>query len=571
MASCGSGGCRGSHWALACTAAPAGPDAPPPAAVPDPSCGSRRGQPRASSTTRSEAAWSTRFPGPNRSGAHRRRRSVLPPSRPRRPRGATVAVPPPFPPWRSLPVPSPPRPSFRGNGASGWTAPSERSDGAALVALASAPGAAFECGQPGACLGGGRRAVGRRPAGARGHPPRAARHGLRRGDAPVDPRARPQRGAEGRLPALGGPRGRHAQAIPAASSATTASSTTGSSPTAAPTRVPPSSAPRGSRGTWANRSSGSATPAWRSAWDGSGSRRATRPMPACGSGAPTPGRRTGRTPSRVSPMRRCGNATTRASSSSPTSWRRMSRAAPRCAATRGSRSRRTTSPSSVMRKPQTGSRRPRRRASCRATPARCRRGATSGSATASVPRPGSRRSTAESPDRESAEGLIAASGGAGAIPADLAANEPLRALVAARQGEDAFRNGRFLEARALDPKRWGEAGSAGRAAGAARRRIPQEDGRTRPRQDAPVAVAGRRGRLRAFAADRDRDARRPRRNSMPARCRRRRLVGSAPTGAGPTPQVETKATVNEGRVAAALRARLRRRRPRWAAGPTAGR
>ncbi len=154
----------------------------------------------------------------------------------------------------------------------------------------------------------------------------------------------------------------------------------------------------------------------------------------------------------------------------------------------------------------------------------------------------------ESPDRESAEGLIAASGGAGAIPADLAAKEPLRTLVAARQGEDAFRNGRFLEARALDPKRWGEAGSPGvlqALLGGGFRKKTGEPGLGKMRQSlwpafevasglspwTAIAIRGDRAELDAGTL------------SSTA------LVGSAPTGAGPTPQLQTKATVNEGRVA----------------------
>lgn len=153
-----------------------------------------------------------------------------------------------------------------------------------------------------------------------------------------------------------------------------------------------------------------------------------------------------------------------------------------------------------------------------------------------------------SPDRESAEGLIAASGGAGAIPADLAAKEPLRALVAVRQGEDAFRNGRLLEARALDPKRWGEAGSPGvlqALLGGGFRKKTGEPGLGKMRQSLwpAVEVASGLSPWTAIAIRGDRAELDAGTLSSTA------LVGSAPTGAGPTPQLQTKATVNEGRVA----------------------
>lgn len=155
----------------------------------------------------------------------------------------------------------------------------------------------------------------------------------------------------------------------------------------------------------------------------------------------------------------------------------------------------------------------------------------------------------ESPDRESADGLIAATGGGrDGIPADLAATEPLRALVATRLGEAAFRNGRYLEARALDPGRWGDAGSPGAVQallGGGFRKKTGEPGLGKMRQTlgpaadfaaplsarASIMVRGERARLESGTIDAG------------------ALVGSAPAGAGPTPQADTSATVNEARVA----------------------
>ena len=68
----------------------------------------------------------------------------------------------------------------------------------------------------------------------------------------------------------------------------------------------------------------------------------------------------------------------------------------------------------------------------------------------------------ESPDVESAQGIIAAVP-AGPLPIDavVASTEPLASLLRARAGEAAFRSGRYLEARALDPTRWSSLGSPG--------------------------------------------------------------------------------------------------------------
>ncbi|MCM2327887.1 MAG: cellulose synthase subunit BcsC-related outer membrane protein [Lysobacter sp.] len=154
----------------------------------------------------------------------------------------------------------------------------------------------------------------------------------------------------------------------------------------------------------------------------------------------------------------------------------------------------------------------------------------------------------ESPDRESADGLIAATGGGrDGIPADLVATEPLRALVSTRLGEAAFRNGRYLEARALDPARWGGAGSPGAVQallGGGFRKKTGEPGLGKMRQtlapaadfaaplspQASIMVRGERARLESGTIDAG------------------ALVGSAPAGAGPTPQADTSATVNEARV-----------------------
>ena len=68
----------------------------------------------------------------------------------------------------------------------------------------------------------------------------------------------------------------------------------------------------------------------------------------------------------------------------------------------------------------------------------------------------------ESPDIESAQGIIAAVP-TGPLPIDavVASTEPLASLLRARAGEAAFRSGRYLEARALDPTRWSSLGSPG--------------------------------------------------------------------------------------------------------------
>ena len=68
----------------------------------------------------------------------------------------------------------------------------------------------------------------------------------------------------------------------------------------------------------------------------------------------------------------------------------------------------------------------------------------------------------ESPDLESAQGVVAAVP-AGPLPVDavVASTEPLASLMRSREGEAAFRSRRYLEARALDPARWGSLGSPG--------------------------------------------------------------------------------------------------------------
>ena len=64
-------------------------------------------------------------------------------------------------------------------------------------------------------------------------------------------------------------------------------------------------------------------------------------------------------------------------------------------------------------------------------------------------------------DRESAEGVIASQSSASqTVDHTLASTEPLATLLRARLGEAAFRAGRYLEARALDPARWRGVGSA---------------------------------------------------------------------------------------------------------------
>ena len=68
----------------------------------------------------------------------------------------------------------------------------------------------------------------------------------------------------------------------------------------------------------------------------------------------------------------------------------------------------------------------------------------------------------EAPDRESAQGIVAAVP-VGPLPVDavVATTEPLVSLMRVRDGEAAFRARRYLEARALDPSRWGDLGSPG--------------------------------------------------------------------------------------------------------------
>jgi cellulose synthase operon protein C len=68
----------------------------------------------------------------------------------------------------------------------------------------------------------------------------------------------------------------------------------------------------------------------------------------------------------------------------------------------------------------------------------------------------------ESPDMESAQGLIAASSQARlAVAADVSATEPLGTIVRKRDAEGAFQSKRILTARSLDPETWGEVGASG--------------------------------------------------------------------------------------------------------------
>ena len=85
----------------------------------------------------------------------------------------------------------------------------------------------------------------------------------------------------------------------------------------------------------------------------------------------------------------------------------------------------------------------------------------------------------ESPDLESAQGVIAAAP-SGALPANTlaASTEPLTSMLRARAGEAAFRSHRYLEARSLDPARWSSLGSPGvlAATGAVGRREKTGEG-----------------------------------------------------------------------------------------------
>lgn len=107
----------------------------------------------------------------------------------------------------------------------------------------------------------------------------------------------------------------------------------------------------------------------------------------------------------------------------------------------------------------------------------------------------------ESPDLESAQGVVAAVP-SGALPVDavVAATEPLATLLREREGEAAFRSRRYLEARALDPRRWGSLGSPGTLAALsalARREKTGDPGllqlvaRARPAADVVVPLGDR--------------------------------------------------------------------------------
>lgn len=67
----------------------------------------------------------------------------------------------------------------------------------------------------------------------------------------------------------------------------------------------------------------------------------------------------------------------------------------------------------------------------------------------------------ESPDLESAQGLLAAAPDSVPIDARTASTEPLASMLRARTGENAFRGHRYMEARALDPDRWQAIGAPG--------------------------------------------------------------------------------------------------------------
>ncbi len=98
----------------------------------------------------------------------------------------------------------------------------------------------------------------------------------------------------------------------------------------------------------------------------------------------------------------------------------------------------------------------------------------------------------ESPDLEAAQGVLAAVP-SGPLPVDavVASTEPLASLMRERKAGDAFRSRRFLEARSLDPSRWGSLGSPGvlAAMGAiGRREKSGQEGSSRLSTDfAPVA------------------------------------------------------------------------------------
>lgn len=155
----------------------------------------------------------------------------------------------------------------------------------------------------------------------------------------------------------------------------------------------------------------------------------------------------------------------------------------------------------------------------------------------------------EARDRESAQGLAAAAGhDAARIPADLVVTEPLRMMLAERQGEQAFRGGRYLEARALDPKAWGEAGSPGTwnaLLGEGYRRKSGQPGLGKLRQspwhalDATMPV-GAVTSLVVRAEKSTLDA-----GTLEANA----FVGSAPPAAGPTPALATKVDAKEYAVA----------------------
>ncbi len=86
----------------------------------------------------------------------------------------------------------------------------------------------------------------------------------------------------------------------------------------------------------------------------------------------------------------------------------------------------------------------------------------------------------ESPDLESAQGLLTATGASGTVvDAQTAASEPMASLIRSRAAESAFGGRRYLEARALDAARWdgfGASGTANASAALGRREKTGEGG-----------------------------------------------------------------------------------------------
>lgn len=153
----------------------------------------------------------------------------------------------------------------------------------------------------------------------------------------------------------------------------------------------------------------------------------------------------------------------------------------------------------------------------------------------------------ESPDRPTAEGILAAVDQRTMIDADLAATEPLSGLLRAERAIAAFSARRYIAAAALDPARYGNAGGYGAPQAsifAGHREKTGDDGLSRLKpHTVVVAEAGMRvgeeAALRVRIDSGRLEAGRPAPTS---------LLGSAPIGAAPVAFEETRADVDAGRV-----------------------